>query len=147
MTSIKFNTPTKRSSSPVFSNLFADLFEADSFFRPNFERSALPSVNISESEGGYHIELSAPGFSKEEIDINVEENTLTVSGKHEEKKEETNKRYSRKEFGYQNFKRSFTLPELVNTDQIAAKFENGILTLDLPKKSEILKSVKKIELK
>jgi len=147
MTHIKFNHPAKRAASPVFSNLFTDLFEGDPFFRPALERNFLPSVNISESEGGYHIELSAPGFSKEEIEINVEDSALTVSGKREEKREENNKRYSRKEFGYQNFKRSFTLPDLVNTDQIAAKFENGILILDLPKKAEEQKSVKKIELK
>ncbi|MEZ5173302.1 MAG: Hsp20/alpha crystallin family protein [Bacteroidia bacterium] len=147
MTLVKFNNPVRRSVSPVFSNLFNDLFDNDPFFRGGMDRASLPSVNISESDSGYHLELSAPGFSKEEIEISVEDNMLIVAGKHEVSKEDSNKKYSRKEFSYQNFKRSFNLPELVNTDEIGARFENGILKLDIPKTTEEQKPVKKIELR
>jgi HSP20 family protein len=147
MTLVKFNNPVRRSVAPVFSSLFNELIENDPFFRQTAERNSLPSVNISESDQGYHIELSAPGFKKEEIEIHVEDSVLTISGKHEETKSENSKKYSRKEFSYQNFKRSFNLPEQAHTEGIEARFENGILSLDIPRQAEEHKSVKKIELK
>ncbi len=146
MTLVKFNQASRRPSSPVFTNLFQDLFDNDNFFRPFPERSSLPAVNISESNEKYHLELSAAGFNKNEVEISVEENTLTITGKREEKHEENERKFSRKEFTYQNFKRSFSLPENVNQEQIAASIQKGILTEDFPKKQEEQKQTRKIEL-
>ena len=144
MTLIKFNKNANRSFAPVFPSIFNDMMED---LRLNNGGTALPAVNISETESGFHLDLSIPGFSKEEISISLDENNLIVSGEKNTEKVDQNKRFTRKEFSYQNFKRSFTLPENVNEEGIGAKFENGILILDLPKKAEEQKSVKKIELK
>ena len=146
MTLVKFNKKTGRPSSPVFSNLFQDLFDNDNFFRPFPERNSLPAVNISENNENYHLELSAAGFSKNEVELTVEDSTLTITGKREERHEESERKFSRKEFSFQNFKRSFSLPENVNQDSIKASFENGILTIELPKKIEEQKQSRKIEL-
>lgn len=146
MTLIKFNK-AHRGYSPVFPSLFQDVFDGN-FPEFRMPGNGLPAVNIAESEQNYHLELTIPGFSKEELQIQLEENTLVVSG--EKKKEleqnQPEKRYSRREFSYQNFKRTFTLPENVAEERIAAQFENGILKLDLPKKETPGKISRKIDL-
>ncbi len=147
MTLIKFNKPTNRPVSPAFSSLFNDFFENEmSGFRPFGTASGLPAVNISENEQHFHLELSAPGFTKEEIELSIENEILTVSGEKKSETEQTEKRYSRKEFSFQNFKRSFTLPENVDQEKIAARFEHGILHIELPKKEIETKIARKIEL-
>ncbi|MEX1188128.1 MAG: Hsp20/alpha crystallin family protein [Bacteroidia bacterium] len=146
MTLVKFNHPTRRPAVPTISNLFQDLLDSDYSFRQFPERANQPSVNISESAHKFHLELSVPGFGKEAIDIAIDENTLTIKGENEEKKEASDKKFSRKEFSYQSFKRSFTLPENVDQEKIEAKFENGILHIDLPKKADEQKQSRKIEL-
>jgi len=145
MTLVKFNRPASRTASP-FNSLVNELFDNVNF--PDFKkynRGNFPSVNVSENEKEFQVEVSAAGFSKEEIAIAVEENTLTLSGekKTEEAKEE--KRYSRKEFSFANFNRSFTLPENIDQEKIAAKFENGIISITLPKKDAPEKVVRKID--
>jgi HSP20 family protein len=143
MTLIKFNKNANRSFAPVFPSLLNEMMED---LRLNNGGSALPAVNISESESGFHIDLSIPGFGKEEITISLDENNLIVTGEKNEEKVDQEKRFTRKEFSHQNFKRTFTLPENVNEDAIAAKFENGILKLELPKKENNQKASRKIEL-
>lgn len=105
--------------------------------REQHEDFFMPSVNVHETNEGYHLEINAPGRNKEDFKVNIENNILTVSF---EKKEQTeNKEYKtiRREFSYQNFKRSFTLDEKVNAESVQAKYDNGILKLFLPKKEEI----------
>jgi len=107
-------------------------------------------VNISESKDGYSIEVSAPGFKKEELKINIEDKVLTISGEHQEKKDSGNENgnYTRKEFSKQSFERSFTLPEDVDGESFDAKFENGVLLVSIKKPKELPKSEpKKIEIK
>jgi HSP20 family protein len=147
MTLIKFNKNANRGFAPVFPSLLNEMMEAGfSDLRLNNGGTALPAVNISESEKGFHIDLSIPGFGKEEITISLDENNLIVTGEKSAEKVDQEKRFTRKEFSYQNFKRSFTLPENVNEEAIAAKFENGILNLELPKKEHNQKVSRKIEL-
>ncbi len=101
-------------------------------------------VNIHETTDGYHVELQAPGRSKEDFKVNVENSVLTISY---EKKEETAQpelKTVRREFSYQGFKRSFSLDEKVNADGILAKYENGVLKLFLPKKEEVKIAPKQI---
>ena len=147
MTLVKFNQPSRRPVSPVLSNIFQDLFENDSFFRPFPEHGNLPAVNISESTNHYHLELSVAGFGKNEIELSIEDNSLLIEGKKEEIKEESDKKFSRKEFSFKNFQRNFTLPEDVNQEAIEAEFENGILKVNIPKMEEVKKQSRKIELK
>ena len=106
----------------------------------------VPPVNISETNDAYHLELSAPGRNKEDFNVNIEKGLLTVSF---EKKEETTKEDSksiRKEFTYQNFKRSFSLDDKVDAEKIEAKYENGVLKFVLPKKEEVKQTPKQISI-
>lgn len=145
MTLVKFNNPSRGQNAPVFSKLFNDLMENDfPMFRPN--TGNLPAVNISETESSYHIELSSPGFSKADISIAIDGDTLTISGEKSNETEENQKKYSRKEFSFQNFKRSFTMPEHVDNEKIVGKFEDGILSIDMPKKEIAQATARKIQL-
>lgn len=94
-------------------------------------------TNIHETADGYHLEMSAPGRSKEDFTLNVDKGLLTVS--FEKKEEAENKDYKtiRKEFSLKSFKRSFNLDDKINTANIQAKYENGVLKIYLPKKEEV----------
>jgi HSP20 family protein len=93
-----------------------------------------PSVNVKETDTAYELEMAAPGLSKEDFKINVEGQTLTISSEKETKEEEKEKTYTRKEFSYVSFKRSFNLPEhTVETGKITAKYTDGVLQLHIPK--------------
>lgn len=98
--------------------------------------SFVPAVNISESATAYKLDLSAPGYTKGDFKIAVEKRTLTVSGKHGESTEVKEEKFSRKEFNYGSFQRSFRLPENANDGAIQATYENGILSLEIPKKEQ-----------
>ena len=106
-----------------------DLYEMNGF-------KSLPAVNIVETDDSYTIEVAAPGLDKKDFQIDLENSCLTISSEKEHKNEETNDRYARKEFSYSSFKRSFTLPETVNSDKIAASHKDGILYVKIPKKDE-----------
>lgn len=103
---------------------------------------AFPPVNIVEKTDSYHLEVAAPGFEKADFNVKLENNLLSISAeKKNETKDETTK-VVRKEFTYKSFKRSFTLDEKIDAAAISAKYENGVLKLDLPKK-EIEKAASK----
>ena len=112
----------------------------DEFFKPNFSSPAFsgqkPMVNVVESDDNFKLEVAAPGLNKEDFKISIEKDQLIVSASREDKKEETTEKYARREFNFTSFKRSFYLPETINGEAIAANYENGILTLTLPKKEE-----------
>jgi len=119
-------------------------FLFDDFFRPWndwFDTSGImgrtlnvPAVNIAESKDDFNLSLAIPGMKKNDFKIDVNGNMLTISCEKEEKKEEKEEMYSRKEYNYSSFSRSFTLPEDVNKEKIDAHYENGVLKLSLPKK-------------
>ena len=90
-------------------------------------------MNVSETENDYTVELSVPGLTKENVKIELNDDILTVKGQKNEKESEQQDNYSYSEFSYSGFERSFTLPENVNTEEISAKHENGILKLTIPK--------------
>ena len=99
--------------------------------------TSIPAVNIRETNEGFEVEMAAPGMSRKDFRIELENNLLTISSeKKEEMEKKEGERYSRKEFSYQSFKRSFSLPEVVDYDKINARYENGVLHLSLPKKEE-----------
>jgi HSP20 family protein len=103
--------------------------------------SHMPAVNVKESEKDYEISLAAPGLEKSDFKIDVNGSTLTVSAEKDEKKEERENGYSRKEYNYRGFSRSFTLPDDILKDKIDANYKNGELFLKLPKKEESTKTV------
>ncbi|MGM9512028.1 Hsp20/alpha crystallin family protein [Larkinella sp. GY13] len=118
-----------------FNNLVNHEFNRH-FHTPAVAKAAspvVPAVNVKEDETAYHIELAAPGLKKEDFAINLTNNQLTISAKLEEAKEETTEKYTRKEFSYSSFERSFRLPKNVNNEQIQAAYTDGILKIDLPK--------------
>ena len=103
-----------------------------------------PPVNIVEKTNSYHIQLNTPGFDKADFSVKLDSNILTISGdKKEEVKDETAKSI-RKEFILKTFKRSFTVDEKIDATNIVAKYENGILTVELPKKEEAKIAAKEI---
>lgn len=121
----------------VRSNNFPTLFDAF-FGRPTIVRyqkpvTQVPAVNVKEDETAYHLHMAVPGMKKENFTLNLEQNKLTIAFKQEETNEEKTEKYTRKEFGYQAFERSFRLPKNVNTEGIAATYADGILNVTLPK--------------
>ncbi|MBL7743797.1 MAG: Hsp20/alpha crystallin family protein [Chitinophagaceae bacterium] len=108
----------------------------------------VPAVNITENKNDYLVSLAVPGMKKEDFKIDVDGNMLTISSEKEETKEEKDKKFTRKEYNYSSFSRSFTLPEEVNKERIEAKYEEGVLKLVLPRKEEARKpSAKQIAVK
>jgi HSP20 family protein len=113
------------------------------FFNPFYSRPVinryynttpnLPAVNVKENETGFLLELAAPGLKKEDLKINVENNKLTIAYQSEVKADEAADKFTRHEFGFTSFERSFRLPKTVNADAIKAAYTDGILTVELPK--------------
>ncbi|MGZ3883587.1 MAG: Hsp20/alpha crystallin family protein [Bacteroidia bacterium] len=131
----------------LFPSLVSDFFDTNKIFGNHwFEREfrhSVPAVNVKEDGKQFDIEFAAPGFSKADFKIDVEQNVLTVSAEKKEEKHEDNKRFTRKEFSYNTFSRSFTLPQTVNAEKIDAKYADGVLKLHVPKKDEVKKLPKK----
>jgi HSP20 family protein len=116
-------------------NLLSDFFDNDRFFDSDWlKEQTMPAVNVKETEKSFDIELAAPGLSKKDFKINVDNGVLTISSEKKEEKEQKEKDYTRKEFSYSSFSRSFTLPENVNEDDVKANYEDGLLKLNVAKK-------------
>ena len=147
MTYVKFNRkPFERNLNNLFEDLFAD---ASDLFKNDFNqtiRDGFTPVNVKEYEKNYSIEVIAPGFEKTDFKVNIDQNILTISvDKKDEKKDESEKQI-RKEYSYRSFKRSFTLDEKIDAANIDAKYVNGVLTLNLPKKETVQPSAKEISI-
>lgn len=126
---------------PAWSNFFNDFLNRDwyDWSNQNFSmtNTTIPSVNIKETENEFEVEMAAPGMEKDDFKLEIHNNVLTISSeKQTENKTEEGKNITRREFSYQSFSRSFTLPVIVDTDRISAKYENGILKVEIPKKEE-----------
>ena len=127
-----------------FSNWIEDFFNETNLPRwSGFPRN--PAVNIRETDNSFVLEVAAPGFTKEDFNVNVENDLLTISANKETKKEEDEKGYTRREFSYSSFSRSFTLPDSVNAESIKGSYSNGILSVELPKKPEAAKVKKTVK--
>jgi len=119
----------------------------NSFTHSGLDRSS-PAVNVVEEDKAYRIEVAVPGMTRKDFRIDLEDNLITISSEQKEKNEEKNLRYMRREFQTSTFKRSFQLPETVEVDIIKASHDAGILTIELPKKDEVVqKAPKQIEIK
>jgi HSP20 family protein len=103
----------------------------------------VPAVNIKEDEKSFKVDLAAPGMKKEDFEITLEDNMLTISSEKKEEKEQKNEKFTRKEYNFTSFSRSFTLPQDVLPDKIDARYENGVLMLVIPKKEPVKKQVPK----
>ena len=96
----------------------------------------LPAVNIKENKDEYILELAIPGLKKSDFDIDVDNKVLSISSEIETSNEEKEESYTRREFGYSSFKRTFTLPDTVDSDKVNATYTDGILSVNLPKREE-----------
>lgn len=141
MTTLKFNQPTLKTLDSFLDNLLNDL--------PVSNNSSMnfPAVNICETKDNYELEFNVPGRKKEDFKITVDKNILSVSFEKSQENKEENKQFIKREFSTQSFKRSFTLDEKINVEDINAKYENGILYLTLPKKEELKVMPKEISVK
>lgn len=119
------------------------LFDLEGRFSRLGLATKIPSVNITENNEEYAIQLAAPGLEKKDFKIEVENNMLTISSQKEQETKEEKDNYRRREFSYQSFSRSFQLPENSQTDHIDAHYQDGILKLRLPKKEVTLPAPKK----
>jgi HSP20 family protein len=146
MTLVKFN-PDKRNSSllPGFSDVFDSIFN-DTFFNDRMV-TRVPAVNISETENNYHVELAAPGLKKEDFKLNLERNVLNIAVEQTASQEDNQKNYSKREYSYNAFVRSFTLPESADDSQITASYTDGILRIDIAKREEAKSVRRQIEIK
>ena len=100
---------------------------------------SLPAVNVIEHDDNYLVEMAIPGLNKSDFDINLDNQILSISAETKTEEESTDKNYSRREFGYSSFKRTFKLPKSVETEKISATYTDGILKVDLPKRDEAKK--------
>ena len=106
-------------------------------------RTQVP-VNISETEGGYTVDVVAPGLEKEDFKISLEKNLLTISAEKKEEQKDGQNKNIRREYKFKSFSRSFTLDEQIDAENINAKYVNGVLTLNLPRKAEVKEATKQI---
>ena len=121
-------------------SLFDDAFTRDLFGKPSLlidSGSTIPSVNVMETEDDFQLEVAAPGLTRKDFKVELDNNMLIISSEKEEAEEQKERNYTRREFSYRSFKRIFTLPEnMVDGDKISARYDNGVLYIIVPKKEE-----------
>jgi HSP20 family protein len=142
MTLVKFNNKPVNGFS-LWENFFNEI---PTLFRDDFgsfQKDSFP-VNVKEMKDAYQLELIAPGFEKNDFKIDLEKNVLTISAEKKNEAKDENEKQIRREYSYHSVKRSFVLDEKINADKIEAKYVNGVLTLNLPRKAEVKASVKEI---
>ena len=128
----------KRSGFPVLPNVFDEFLRDWSTTNFSDENTTLPAINIKENEDGFTVEVAVPGMNKKDFNIDFENDVLTISSEKTIEDKETNENYTRKEYNYQSFKRSFSLPkDIVDSDKITATYKNGELKISIPKREEV----------
>jgi HSP20 family protein len=133
MTVIKWK-PT--AYSPIFSDFWNNFYKDLSNFAGHEGTFTIPAVNISELPEGYRLEVAAPGLNKDDFNLSVEKNLLTISVNKESRHDGETNRFTRKEYSFNSFSRTFQVPETADTEKITAKYENGILEILVPMKVE-----------
>lgn len=131
----------KRNEANKQPSVFDDMFNTDWLGgTTNFNKigTSIPAVNIQETDDHFMVAVAAPGKTKKDFNIELDNDVLTISSEEKKEKENSDKNqiYTRKEFSYSTFKRAFSLPETVNTEKISAAYNNGILEINLPKREE-----------
>lgn len=138
---IKVMSLIKRNEANWLPSVFDDMFKTDwlgGTTNVNSIGTSIPAVNIQETEESFSVEVAAPGKTKEDFNIELENDVLTISSEDKKENETTEKngRYTRKEFSYSTFKRAFSLPDSVDSEKISAQYNNGVLEILLPKREE-----------
>ncbi|MDT0622146.1 Hsp20/alpha crystallin family protein [Croceitalea vernalis] len=128
----------------IFPSLMNDIFNPDWFGGIENMNHNIPAVNIKENDSDFVIELSVPGFQKDDFNIELDNDVLTISSDLKKVNENKDGKFTRKEFSHTSFKRAFTLPKTVDGGKINAQYESGILKLLVPKKEEALPKPKRL---
>jgi len=139
----------KRNETNWLPSVFDDMFKTDwlgGTTNVNSIGTSIPAVNIMESEDGFNVAVAAPGMVKEDFNIELDNDVLTISSEDKKENESTDKngRFTRKEFSYRTFKRAFSLPDSVDNSKISASYNNGVLEIALPKKEEAKVQAKRL---
>lgn len=134
MTLVKFNNGLKSNANPFFNDVF-DSIVNDTFLSDKLV-ARVPAVNIAENDNEFHIELAVPGLKKDDFKINLDKNILTISAEKKSESNTSDKKYSKREYSYTSFVRSFTLPDTADHSKIDAEYTDGILTLIVAKREE-----------
>lgn len=137
MNLVRFHKPNYGVNQELVDGLFNNFFKNDYHDENYVRHCGSPATNIFETENEFKIEMSLPGLKREDVQLVHQNNLLTIkSDKDEKKNNEENFKYAHREFGRLNFEKQYKLPKTVNAEKIKAKFENGILSVTLPKKEE-----------
>lgn len=142
MSLVKFRN---RSTLPLWPSMVDGFFNDEAFLTDAMFKS-LPATNVEEKDDAYLIMMAVPGITKDDIKIEIDGNLLVVGAEVKTETNEEEKNYTRKEYSYNSFKRTFTLPENVNEEMIEANCKNGELILTVPKKEVVIKKTKQIEI-
>ncbi len=136
MTLVRLNQDMFPSFNGLFDNFFST--ELNDWRRNNFsqDNSTLPQVNIKETKDSFEVEMAAPGMDKDNFDIQLDHQLLTIISQKESREQVENENYTKREFNYSSFQRSFHLPDSANADEISASYREGILCISIPKKEE-----------
>jgi len=136
--------PVERNFNNVMDTFFSGFPSVfrDDFATPQYKQTA--PVNVKETENNYQLELVAPGFEKESFKVDLNKNLLTISAEVKSETEGNTEKHVRREYKFQSFKRSFTIDEKIDAENIDAKYVNGVLIVTLPKKAEIKAAAKQI---
>lgn len=145
MTLVKFNNRANNALLPGFNDVFDSIFN-DTFFNDRM-MNRVPAVNISETENNYHVELAAPGLKKDDFKLNLERDMLTISVEAATDNQDNQKNYTKREYSYSSFVRSFTLPESADDNNISATYTDGVLKIDIAKREEAKAIRRQIEIK
>lgn len=140
-------TLVKTNQFPSLRSVMEDFWNVESFFnKPMFNGTLFPAVNVRDLKDGYQLEVSAPGFKKEDFNLTIENGILTISADNVEESEEEKEDYTRKEFSRSSFQRSFTLPDNIDDGKIKASYEDGLLHISLKKSDKALKEAKRVKI-
>jgi len=142
----RYTNPVRRDRRFDILNEFFNTFNAIENEEPKEVFDFTPTVNTREDNDAYHIEVDLPGVKKDDVEISIDKNVLTIKGKREVREEVKEDDYYRIESRYGTFSRSFTLPEKVDVENIKAHSENGVLEITIPKLKVITETTKKIEI-
>lgn len=138
---VRYASPVDRLASELFGRDISHFFGSDD----HFTRSA--RVNIVERKDDFQVQVLAPGFTKEDLKLNIEGDNLTITGEHKASDLAEGDRYTRREFSAASFKRSFTLPKTVKADAVSATYEAGVLTVSIPKSEESKPVARMVEIR
>ena len=118
-----------------FRSMLSDFFKDNRFEDGFWNKEWLPAVNVSETDKSYELELAAPGMKKDDFKVKVDKGVITISAERKEEKEEKKKNYTRQEYSYNSFSRSFSMPDDTKEDDVKAHYEDGVLKLSIARKA------------